>query len=157
MTRKDNFIYGGIALCSAAFLFWIIPAYTPEYPGYGVAAAVLPNVTVGFILALSVLALAMNIFSYLSAKPASPEKNLSEDSGKAAKVHLRHLVSFIVPSVLLMYAMMWIGFIPAAIAFMLVIQYLCGQRKPVTIVLVALSAAFLVYGAMRYGLGAPMP
>lgn len=154
---KENIIYGSIALGSAVFLLWIIPAYTPPYPGYGVSAALLPNVMVGFILTLSVLALARNILSYFFAKPAGPTENRSGHNNQADRVHLWHLARFMIPCVLLMPAMRWIGFIPAGVVFMLVIQYFCGQRKPVPAALVALGSVLFVYGVMRYGLGAPMP
>ena len=54
-SKRENIISGGIALGSVVFLLWIIPAYSPPYPGYGVSASLLPNVTVGIILALSVI------------------------------------------------------------------------------------------------------
>ena len=157
MTRKDNLIYGSIALGSLVFLVWIIPAYTPPYPGYGVSAALLPYVTVGFMLAIAVLALVRNILSYLLSKPARSAETRSGDASQVDKVNLWHLARFMIPCVLLMPAMKWIGFIPAGLVFMLGLQYLCGQRKPVTMAIVALGMVFFVYGVMRYGLGAPMP
>jgi len=155
--QRENIVYGGTALGSLVFLLWIIPAYSPPYPGYGVSASLLPNVTVGIILGLSLLSLARNLLSHLSAKSkaagGSPSKALSEEE----KVHLWHLARFMVPSVLLLPAMQWVGFIPAGLVFMLLIQYLCGQRKPVPAALTAAGSVFALYAAMRYGLGVPMP
>jgi hypothetical protein len=54
-------------------------------------------------------------------------------------------------------AMQWIGFIPAGILFLIIIQILCGQRKPVKTALVAIIPVFILYLAMRYGLSVPMP
>jgi uncharacterized membrane protein (UPF0136 family) len=54
-------------------------------------------------------------------------------------------------------AMKLAGFIPAGLAFMLLIQYLCGQRKPVPAVLTAVGTVSALYAVMRYGLGVPMP
>ena len=155
--KRDNLISGGIALGSVVFLLWIIPAYTPPYPGYGVSASLLPNVVVGIILALSVLSLARNMAAYLSAKSKKPEESESGDTSQEGRVHLRHLASFMIPGVLLMPAMQWAGFIPAGLVFMLVIQYLCGQRKPVPAALTAVGMVGILYVAMRYGLGVPMP
>jgi hypothetical protein len=157
MTGKDNLIYGGIAVGSMVFLWWIIPAYTPPHPGYGVAASLLPNVTVGIILAISVLALAHNLFSSVLAKSKRSEEIPPGGNRSIDGVNLWHLFRFMIPCVLLMPAMMWIGFVPAGLVFMLLIQYLCGQRKAVPAVIVALGTVFFVYGVMRYGLGAPMP
>lgn len=157
MRRRENIIYGSIALGSLVFLIWIIPEYTPPYPGYGVSAALLPNVTVGFILALSALGLTRNILSYFFSKQASPENREAGKNKDADRVHFLHLARFMIPSVLLMPAMIWVGFIPAGIVFMLVIQYFCGQRRPLPAALVALGSVLFVYVVMRYGLGAPMP
>lgn len=155
--QRDNLIYGGIVLGSVVFLWWIIPAYSPPYPGYGVSASLLPNVTVGIILVLSVLALVRNTLSYLLVKSKKAEESQSVTPSQADRVHLWHLARFMIPCVLLMPAMKWAGFIPAGLVFMLVIQYLCGQRKPVPAVLVAVGLVGVLYTAMRYGLGVPMP
>lgn len=155
--QRDNLIYGCIAFGGAAFLLWIIPAYSPPYPGYGVSASLLPNVTVGIILALSVLALIRNFLSYVLVKPGKPEGSRAAVAGLADRVHLWHLARFMIPCALLMPAMKWVGFIPAGLVFMLVIQYFCGQRKPVSAVLVAVGLVGILFAAMRYGLGVPMP
>lgn len=155
--QRDNLIFGFIASGSGAFLLWIIPAYSPPYPGYGVSASLLPNVTVGSILVLSVLALVRNTLSYLLVKPKKKEESQAGNTRPVDKVQLWHLTRFMLPCVLLMPAMQWLGFIPAGLGFMLVIQYLCGQRKPVPAVLVAVGLVGILYAAMRYGLGVPMP
>jgi uncharacterized membrane protein len=155
--QRDNLIYGGLALGGAAFLLWIIPAFSPPYPGYGVSAALLPNVTVAIMLVLSVLALVRNFLSYVLVKRKKPEDIRSEVASQTDKVHLWHLARFMIPCVLLMPAMKWVGFIPAGLVFMLVIQYFCGQRKPVSAVLVAVGLVGILYAAMRYGLGVPLP
>ena len=55
--QRDTLAYGVVAAASAYLLIWIIPAYTPEYPGYGVPASLLPDIAAGFMLALSLLGL----------------------------------------------------------------------------------------------------
>lgn len=156
-TKRDNLVSGGIVLGSLVFLLWLIPAYTPEYPGYGVRGSLVPNLVVGLILVLSVLSLVRNILAYLSAKPTSPEESQLGDNSQVDRVHLWHLARFVIPGLLLMPAMQWVGFIPAGVVFMLVLQYFCGQRKPVQAVLVAVVPVCIIYVAMRYGLGVPMP
>ena len=162
MTRRqrDNLTYGGIALCSVIFLLWVIPAQTPPYPGYGVSAALVPNVAFGLILVFSVLLLLFNLLAYRaekSEKLAPHAVRLSEDIRQEDRVHFWRLALFMILCLLLMPAMQWIGFIPAGIAFMLAMQYLCGQRKPVTLVLVAIVPVCFMYVALLYGLGVPMP
>ncbi len=153
--KRDNLVYGGLAAGSVVFLLWVIPTYTPPYPGYGVPASLVPNVAVGVILGLSVLALLRDLAAFLAERskgPKPPEKIAPGD-----KVHLGHFLLFMVPCALLMSGMQWIGFIPAGIAFMLLIQYLCGQRKPITALIVTVVTVGGLYGAMRYGLSVPMP
>lgn len=151
---RDNIIYGGIVLSCVVFLLWVIPAYTPKYPGYGVPASLVPNVVVGIILVISALTLMSDLLTYLSKKPVSREEREIPEEGK---VHLWHLVKFMIPCVLLMPAMKWAGFIPAGAVFMLVIQYICGQRKPVPLALVTVCTVGILYAVMRYGLSVPMP
>ena len=43
--QRDTLAYGVVAAASAYLLIWIIPAYTPEYPGYGVPASLLPDLS----------------------------------------------------------------------------------------------------------------
>ena len=155
--KRDNFVFGGLVLGSLFFLFWIIPAQTPEYPGYGVPASLVPNVTVGIILVLSALVLVRNLLEFMVAKKAHSAENQAEDNDTEDRVHLWHLFRFMIPCLLLLPAIQWVGFIPAGIVFMLVIQYVCKQRKPVQVILVAIIPVLLMYVAMRYGLGVPMP
>jgi len=165
MTRRqrDNLIFIFIALGSVIFLKWVIPAYTPPYPGYGVKASLLPNIAVSIILIISIIVLITNLLTYILKKevPAEdaeyPDENESGGSVQTGKINLLHLAKFLIPSALLMPAMQWMGFIPAGIIFMLVIQYFCGRREPVAAVVVAVATVLLIYTAMRYGFGVPMP
>jgi len=156
--KRENLVSGGVALGSLVFLIWVIPTFTPPYPGYGVSSALLPNIAFGSILALSLMSLGANAFSHFKVKAKSPEAGQSaEDTPSGDRVHLLHLASFMIPCILLMPVMKWLGFIPGGLLFMLLTQYLCGQRKPVTMVLVAVCTVGSIYAAMRYGLSVPMP
>ena len=68
-----------------------------------------------------------------------------------------HLLRFMLPCALLMPAMSRLGFIPSGVVFMLLVQWFCGQRKPVAMVLVALVPVLTVWALMRFALGVPMP
>ena len=50
-----------------------------------------------------------------------------------------------------------LGFILPGILFMFIMQWLCGQRKPIPLILVAIIPIGIVYVAIRFGLGVPMP
>jgi len=153
--KREFLIFTGISLGSLFFLAWVIPNYTPAYPGYGVSAALLPNVAVGIILALSVLSLVRLLLDVRSQRVKGILQ--SEEIKEVDRVHLLHLASFMVPCILLMPAMKWIGFLPAGILFMLLIQFLCGQRKLVAAVLTSVGTVGIIYLAMVYGLGVPLP
>lgn len=157
--NRDNLVSIGIALASIFILAWVIPTFTPPYPGYGVSSALLPNVVFGIILALSILALLTNVTADYMLKKEGANKKLPEDREipPEERVHLWHLISFMIPCILVFPAMQWIGFIPAGLVFMVLMQFFCGQRKPLTTIIVAVAVVGLMYAAMRYGLGIPMP
>jgi hypothetical protein len=161
--QRDNILFSGIVLSCVLFLLWIIPAYTPAYPGYGVPGSLVPNVAVSTILLLSILALSFNLLASRRAKRDRQEQHHDESS--VDRIHLGHLLSFMVPSFLLMPAMKKLGgllpydlgFLIPGILFMLIMQWLCGQRKLVPLILVAVLPVGVVYAAIRFGLGVPMP
>ena len=159
MTRKkrENLVSGGVALGSLVILVWVIPTFTPPYPGYGVSSALLPSLAFGSIMALSLLSLGLNIFSHFKSKSTTSVAGQSGDIPSKERVHLWHLAGFMVPCILLMPAMKWIGFVPGGLLFMLLTQYLCGQRKPFTMAIVAIGTVGFLYAVMRYGLSVPMP
>ena len=146
--QRDTLAYGVVAAASAYLLIWIIPAYTPEYPGYGVPASLLPDIAAGFMLALSLLGL---------GQAALSRRKAEKSRGRQTAVRWRHLACFLIPCALLMPAMSLFGFLPAGIAFMVVIQIGCGQRRWLPMTLVAVAPVLLVYAIMRFGLGVPMP
>ena len=147
--QRDTLAYGVVAAASACLLVWIIPAHTPEYPGYGVPASLLPDIAAGFMLALSLLGLGRAALSRRKAGKSG--------GGGQTAVRWRHLARFLIPCALLMPAMSLFGFLPAGIAVMVVIQIGCGQRRWLPMTLVAVAPVLLVYAIMRFGLGVPMP
>lgn len=155
MTEKmrDIYVSGGIVLGSIFFLTWVIPTFTPPYPGYGVSSALLPNIVFGLILGLSILSMSISIVSYWRKKSQHICHSITEKN----KVHLRHLCIFMTPCILLMPAMQWIGFIPAGLTFLVIMQYLCGQRNVLKNIIVSICTVGSIYAAMEYGLGVPMP
>ena len=71
--QRDTLAYGVVAAASAYLLIWIIPAYTPEYPGYGVPASLLPDIAAGFMLALSLLGLGQAALSRRKAEKSGKQ------------------------------------------------------------------------------------
>ena len=167
MTRiqRDTAISAAIVLACVVLLVAVIPAYTPPYPGYGASPALVPNVAASVMLVMSILALLRNVLVIWRNREIPPEEldypgeGGNEASGftQVGRVNLLHLARFMVPCALLVPAMNWLGFIPTAIAFMLVIQFVVGRRQPVPAILVAVSTVAVVYVAMRFGFNVPMP
>ena len=160
--QRDNLLFGGIILFCVLCLAWVIPTYTPAYPGYGVPGSLVPNVAVSIILFLSLLALFSNLINASRAKRDQGVKHPNKTP--VDRIHLGHLLLFMVPSFLLMPTMKKLGFLPydlgfilPGIIFMLIMQWLCGQRKPIPLILVAIIPIGIIYAAIRFGLGVPMP
>ncbi len=161
-SQRDTLLFSGIVLCCVFFLVWVIPTYTPAYPGYGVPGSLVPNVAVSIILVLSLLTLSSNLLASYRAR--RDHKKPKADKSQVDRIHLGHLLLFMVPSFLLMPAMKKLGFLPfdlgfimPGLIFMLIMQWLCGQRKPVPLALVAAIPVGVIYMAIRFGLGVPMP
>jgi len=144
-------------------LSWGIPTYTPPYPGYGASPALVPNVSISIILVMSLLVLVRNAVTKLKGKTLPPEEMEYPEDGKSGgftqigRVNLFHLLSFMVPCSLLVIFIDYIGYIPAAFVFMLVIQFVIGNRKIVQPVIVSFAAVAVLYVTMRYGFGVPIP
>ena len=152
-----------ITLASVLLLIWAIPVYTPAYPGYGASPALVPIVAVGVMLVMAILAIIRYLLAIKSNSPLSEEESTYPDEGEGSgftqvgRLDIGHLVKFMVPAVLLVIGIDTIGYIPTALAFLLLIQYLVGARNWLKIVLLAVITVALMYAAMRYGFGVPIP
>jgi len=161
--HRDTLVCLGIALGSVVLLAWVIPVYTPPYPGYGASPALVPNVAVSIMLVMSILALVRNSLVIWWGKADSsgesdyPEEGDSASFTQVGRAKLMHLILFMVPCALLIPALDRIGFIPASILFLLVMQYLVGRRTVVGPVLLAVAMSALMYVVMRYGFSVPIP
>lgn len=140
---------------SSILLVWVIPEWCPPWPGYGMKPTLMPNIAGAFILALSLFGL---IRACLTGK-RQPQP-IQDEPAKTQRKEMpgwAFLVMFILPCACFMPAVSLIGFIPAGIIFMVVIQLLCGQRKAMPFILVCTLPILLFWLIMRYGLGAPLP
>lgn len=145
-------------------LTWAIPTYTPPYPGYGASPALVSNVAVGIMLIMAILSLiTIAIFLY-TKKPLPVEEStfpedLEDSSGftQVGRVKLYHLASIMIPSVLLVVAIEYIGYILASFAYLMILQYVIGSRKWVQSIVVAVILTAVLYIVMRYGFSVPVP
>lgn len=165
MTRiqRDTLINVCIALACLVFLIWIIPAYTPPHPGYGASPALVPNVVVGVMLVMAILALTRNLMATRWNKALSADESAYPEDGQGSgftqvgRVNLWHLAKLMIPCALFVPAIEWFGYLPTALGFMLIIQIVIGQRRPLPAITVAVAMVAAMYVAMRYGFNVPVP
>lgn len=161
--QRDSISYILILGISILLLIWAIPKYTPPYPGYGASPALVPIVSVGVMAVMAILALVRNALAKYGNSPLPPEEEeFPEDaqtSGftQVGRINLVHLASFMIPCALLVVGIDYIGYLPAAFLFMLVIQFVIGSRAVLQPVVVSIVAVALMYVTMRYGFGVPIP
>ncbi len=147
MYKSNVIVYSLLFLLSALLLVWLIPAYTPESVGYGLSPAFLPYV----------LAIIMLICSgWLLLKTLVTGAGRGE-APVLGKTQLLTLIKYMPVFFLAFPLMSWIGFIPAACIVLVILQYLSGQRKPLTIALVTIITTMAAYCFMHYGMQVPMP
>ncbi len=166
MTRikRDTIAYLLIIGFCIVMLAWTIPAYSPPYPGYGASPAMLPIVAVCVMLVMSCLSLLfIGIASYMKKPIPVAEREFPEDLEdgggftQVGRVNLIHLASIMIPSVLLVVAIEYIGYALASFAFLMILQYAIGSRKWIQMIVVSITLVALLYIVMRYGFGVPVP
>ena len=161
--QRDMLAYVFIALASMLLLIWAIPVYTPAYPGYGASPALVPNVAVAVMLVMAVLAILRSVLaSRRGISLSEDDTTYPEEAGgsgftQVGRVDIVHLAKFMIPAALFVTGINTIGYIPSSLLFLLLLQYLVGARNPVKILLLSAAAVALMYAAMRYGFGVPIP
>jgi hypothetical protein len=151
-----------VGFCLLMFI-WAIPTYTPAYPGYGASPALVANVSVGVIMVMAGLSLVRLFLARFAGKtlpPAEgqfPEEAQSTGFTQVGRLKLYHLALLMVPCVLLMVGIEYLGYVPTAFLFMLVLQYVIGNRNWLQMTVLAIVAVAAMYVIMRYGFGVPVP
>ncbi len=145
-------------------LAWAIPTYTPAYPGYGAPPDLVADVAVGVMLFMAGLSLLrIVVATYLDKPIPDNEREFPEDLDDGAgftqvgRVNLRHLAGILVPSLLLVVAIEYVGYAIASLVYLVVIQYMIGSRRWLQLSVVAVSLVAVLYVVMRYGFGVPVP
>lgn len=162
--KRDTIGYLVVIGFCVFLLSWAIPTYTPAYPGYGAPPALVPNVAACVMLVMALISLArVLIASYLNKPIPADESQFPEDRGdsggftQVGRVNLRHLAAIMVPSVLLVVAIDYIGYAPASFLFLMVLQYLIGSNRWLQSTVLAVVLVAVLYVVMRYGFGVPVP
>lgn len=156
MLDREKLTSAVIVLFSLTMLTLVIPNNVPPYQGYGVSPGLIPNAACGLMLFLSLIRLAGGMIRRNEEKGHSDPHDQGAESSSLSAQGL-HLLTFFLPCFLVVPVMAPVGFIPAGIAFMLVLQYLCGQRNAVKGLAVSAITVVVIYLAMVYGFKVPMP
>ena len=166
MTRiqRDSIGYLVVIGFCLLMLTWAIPTYTPAYPGYGASPALVANVAVGVMLLMAIISLARILLAlYLNKRIPPEESQFPEDHAhgggftQVGRVNLTHLAAILIPCVLLLVAIEYIGYEIASFAFLMVLQFLIGSRRWLQSVIVAAALVAALFVIMRYGFGVPVP
>ena len=166
MTRikRDSIAYLLIIGFCIVMLTWAIPTFTPAYPGYGASPALMPVVAVGVMMFMAFISLIFVGLSLYMKKPLPPEErefpeDLEGGGGftQVGRVNMYHLAKTMVPCVLLVVAIEYVGYVLASFFFLLIFQHLIGSRNWIQLVTVSIVLTAVLYVVMRYGFGVPVP
>lgn len=149
--QKANFISGVIL---SAFSLWMlvyaIPVHTGEGFDYGLSPAGLPKVMAVAILVLALI----QTFTHIPLKSKRPKE---KDPDGFDSSHGTFLLKIGVLFTLTLVSMNLAGFLTASIFFMLVFQYLCGQRNYLLLIPLAVFVPLTLKYAFWYGMGILLP
>lgn len=165
MTRinRDSIGYLVVVGFCIVMLTWGIPTYTPAYPGYGASPALVPIVSVSVMLFMACLSLIRIVLAKYMKKPIPaeegqfPEDMEGDGFTQVGRVKLKQLASIIIPCVLLVVAIEYIGYMLASLAFLMILQFAIGSRKWVQMTVLSIVLTAVLYIVMRYGFGVPVP
>ena len=162
-TTRETIAYLMIVGFCILMLVWAIPTYTPAYPGYGASPSLVANVAVGVMLFMAILSLVRLLLVQLG-KRASPsdEAEFRDETDlvgftQVGRVNLLHLVIFMVPCFLFVFATEYVAYPIAAFVFLMVMQFAMGNRNWIQMIAIAAIMDALLYVVMRYGFGVPVP
>lgn len=162
--KRDSIGYLVVIGFCLLMLTWGIPDYTPAYPGYGASPALVANVAVAVMLVMAIVSLLRVLLAIHLNKPIPLEESQfpqdrSDEPGftQVGRVNLKHLANIMIPCLLLLGAIDFIGYELASISFLLLIQYLIGSRKWLQMMIVAVVLVAVLFVIMRYGFGVPVP
>ena len=154
-------------LCISGFCLlmyaWAIPTYTPAYPGYGASPALVANVAVGVMLAMSLLSLTRLLLAHFGNKSLPldevqfPKDPQSGGFTQVGRINLTHLTTFLLPCFLLVIAIEYVAYLISAFIFLFVLQIAMGNRNWTQMVAIATIMDGTMYVVMRYGFGVPIP
>ena len=138
-----------LVVTGLVMVFIIIPAQT--YPGeeYGVPPATVPTAAMVIVTVMAGILLIQRLLDR--------KKNQIDTPAPIKRHQWLHIAGFTALLFAGLAAIKFLHFIPGGILILAVLMIVTGQRKPLTIILVAVPIPCLVYAALWYGLRIPLP
>ena len=111
------------------------------------------------IISLARIGLALRLNKPIPAEEREFPQDVGDDSGftQVGRVNLIHLASIMIPSVLLLASIDYIGYLPASFVFLMILQFIIGSRRWLQSIVVSVALVAALYVVMRYGFGVPVP
>ena len=132
---------------SIIIVLFIIPEWTPESQGYGLAASTLPNAMCAVIGVLACFQLACGLRRGLLWNGEHP---VSRDV-------VIHLAKYFGVMLLVFPAWKWLGFVPGGMAVLALLYVVTGIRNRAAIAVICLLLPVVCYVLLWYGLHIPTP
>lgn len=132
---------------SIVMVLFIIPEWTPESEGYGLAASTLPNAMCAVIGALACVQLACGVRRGLVR---------NQDNPVSLEVVV-HLVKYFGVMLLVFPAWKWLGFVPGGMAVLALLYVVTGIRNIAAVVAISVLLPVVCYALLWYGLHIPTP
>lgn len=134
-------------LFGIALLGWIIPAQTPEYPGFGMPASLLPDILAWIMIVCAAANLLKTIVTGAGRdKPAA-----------LSLTTFVHCLAFLIVLAASMPLMHLLGYFAGGAVVMAACCLLCGERRPLRLAVVTAATVFVVWAALWKGLGVMLP
>ena len=146
--RNSDTLTGLIFFCASIFILWQTSQFATSMEEIrAIGPQVFPNAIGGSMCVLSVL-----LFIQGMRKPVAPLWN-KETLSK----HFKLLLEITLCAASFIYLVEYLGVLIWMILFVIVMQYICGERSLKSILLVAAAASALMYGIFVIGLNIIFP
>jgi hypothetical protein len=146
---KNKEVVGGLIFCAVSlYLFYEISSFPTTAERYrSLGPEVFPNVIAGSLLVLSII-----LFIQGLLKQQSPI--LSFNFLCLGSLRMFSIIALLIVFMLVIES---IGFIAWGLAFMALVQFILGERRPATIALLSVAVIAVVYVVFAVLLRVPLP
>lgn len=146
---KNKEVVGGLIFCAVSlYLFYEISTFPTTAERYrSLGPDVFPNVIAGSLLVLSII-----LFIQGLLKKQSPILSF-----KFLCLGSLRMFSIVALLIVFMLVIESIGFIAWGLAFMALVQFILGERRPATIALLSVTVIAVVYVVFAVLLRVPLP